>query len=152
MEGISRADVSDAAAILGLQKLAFQSEAALYGDWTIPPLVQTLDEITAEFGEKTFLKACMDGRLVGSVRAGQRGEICHIGRLIVHPEFQRRGVGSRLMAAVEAEFPTAARFELGTGSRSEGNIRLYERLGYRVVRTDRLSERVPLVCMEKLRG
>ncbi len=151
MDQISRADISDAAEILELQQLAYQGEAALYGDSSIPPLTQTLGEIRAEFGEKTFLKACQGGRLIGSVRASLRGGTCAIGRLIVHPDFQRRGTGTRLMRAMEAEFPAAERFELFTGTRSEGNIRLYERLGYRAFRTDRLSERVELVYMEKLR-
>jgi hypothetical protein len=55
------------------------------------------------------------------------------------------------MSAIEAEFPYAKRFELFTGSRSEGNIRLYERLGYRTFRSDRLSPLVEMVYMEKLR-
>jgi hypothetical protein len=39
---------------------------------------------------------------------------------------------------------------LFTGSRSEGNIRFYEKLGYRVFRSEQLSPRVKLVFMEKL--
>jgi ribosomal protein S18 acetylase RimI-like enzyme len=151
MEEIVSAVVTDAAEILELQKLAYQSEAALCGDWSIPPLTQTLDEIREEFDRLTFLKACVAGRLIGSVRMSVRDGACHIGRLMVHPEFQRQGVGTRLMLAVEAELPSVRRFELFTGSRSEGNIRLYERLGYRAFRTERLSPQVDLVFMEKLR-
>jgi hypothetical protein len=55
-----------------------------------------------------------------------------------------------LMLAIETEFPSVRRFELFTGSRSEGNIRLYERLDYRTFRTDRLSPQVELVFLEKL--
>ncbi len=61
------------------------------------------------------------------------------------------GIGSRLMSVIEAEFPDAKRFELFTGSLSEANIRLYERLGYRISRTERLSPQVELVFLEKLR-
>lgn len=35
----------DAAAILALQKLAYQSEARLYDDYSLPPLTQTLPEM-----------------------------------------------------------------------------------------------------------
>ena len=148
---IVRADISDAAEILALQRLAYQSEAVIYGDWSIPPLTQTLEELKKEFEEMTFLKVCDSGRLIGSVRASIREGTCEIGRLIVHPEFQHKGVGTGLMSAIEAEFPSVARFELFTGSRSKGNIRLCERLGYRVFRTDRLSPQVELVFMEKVR-
>ena len=150
MSQILPADISDAAEILALQKLAYQSEAALYGDWSIPPLTQTLDEIKKEFDEMTFLKVCDSGRLIGSVRASIHEGTCYIGRLMVHPEFQREGIGTRLVLAIETEFPDARRFELFTGSRSEGNIRLYVKLDYRIFHTDRLSAQVDLVFMEKL--
>ncbi len=67
---IQTARVEKAAAILTLQKLAYRSEGELYQDWSIPPLVQTQDEMCAEFGRMTFLKALGDGEIVGSVRAG----------------------------------------------------------------------------------
>jgi len=55
------------------------------------------------------------------------------------------------MRSVEAAFPAVQRFELFTGGRSEGNIRLYERLGYRRVHEQVLSPAVTLVFMEKRR-
>jgi ribosomal protein S18 acetylase RimI-like enzyme len=146
---IQTARVEDAAAILALQKLAYRSEGELYQDWSLPPLVQTQEEICAEFCGKTFLKAGCAGEIVGSVRAEQSGDTCAIGRLMVHPSCQRQGIGGRLMQAIEAHFPSARRYELFTGEKSAGNIRLYERLGYRIFRRERLSEKVMLVLMEK---
>jgi GNAT superfamily N-acetyltransferase len=151
MHQLLRAEVSDAAAILELQKLAYQSEAILYDDWHIPPLTQTLPEIEKEFIEKTFLKVVDSGRLIGSVRASIHDYTCEVGRLIVHPGSQHQGIGSQLLLAVEAEFSLARRFELFTGSRSEGNIRLYERLGYVPFHTERVSAKIVLVFMEKWR-
>ena len=148
---IERAEINDAAEVLELQKIAYESEAILYDDRSIPPLTQTLDDIREEFERKTFLKACNGGRIIASVRAYVDSKICHIGRLIVHPEYQRKGTGAQLMSAIEEEFPSAVRFELFTGSESEGNIRLHERLGYKIFREERLSQRVELVFMEKLR-
>ena len=46
---IERAELHDLPGILQLQYLADQSEAALFGSQDIPPLKQTLDEVTAEF-------------------------------------------------------------------------------------------------------
>jgi ribosomal protein S18 acetylase RimI-like enzyme len=149
---ISRAVVADAAEILELQKLAYESEARLYNDWLIPPLTQTLESVRSEFDGKTFLKATVGGVLVGSVRAACEKDVCEIGRLIVHPDCQGQSMGTRMMRAIEASFPQADRFELFTGDRSAGNIRLYERLGYRIVRSERLSAAVALVFMEKRRG
>jgi ribosomal protein S18 acetylase RimI-like enzyme len=148
---ISRAGVDDIPAILELQKLAYQSEARLYDDWSLPPLTQTLESLCAELVSSTALTAKVGARLVGSVRARMDDGICRIGRLIVHPESQRRGLGARLMEHIEREFGDSRKFELFTGSRSAGNIRLYERLGYKRTREERVSPSITLVFMEKSR-
>lgn len=146
---ISRADLDDADEILDLQKLAYQSEAAIYNDFSIPPLTQTPEQIRNEFESKVFLKATNQGKIVGSVRASTEGDTCFIGRLIVHPDFQRQGIGTRLMERIERHFSTAGRFELFTGDRSENNLRLYRKLGYREIRTKKLTDKVIIVFMEK---
>jgi ribosomal protein S18 acetylase RimI-like enzyme len=143
------AALADAEAILALQRLAYQSEARLYDDWSIPPLTQTLEETRTELARMTVLKACDGEVVVGSVRAVVQDGVCSIGRLIVHPEYQGRGIGTRLMLAIESAFPKAATFELFTGSKSLRTIRLYERLGYATVRTERWSEKLSLVFMRK---
>lgn len=94
-------------------------------------------------------KAMVDGTLVGSVRAHGANGVVQIGRLMVEPSAQGRGIGSALLRAIEAAFPAAAQFELFTGSRSEANVRLYERHGYRITRHQALSPNVTLVFMAK---
>jgi len=139
----------DAADILELQRLAYRSEAELYGDWSIPPLVQTLADLTAEFDRCLFLRVRRGGLIVGSVRAHQETGTCLISRLIVSPDFQGRGIGRSLMAEVEGRFPLAERFELFTGHRSERNLSLYQRLGYREFRRQTVSDGLTLVFLDK---
>lgn len=146
---ISPATAADAAPILELQKRAYESEARLYGDWTIPPLVQTLESLLEEIGSTTVLKATEAETIVGSVRAKLSEQTCLVGRLIVEPAFQGQGIGSALLRAIERAFPQAALFELFTGSKSEGNIRLYRRHGYEITGTKLLSEQVNFVVMRK---
>lgn len=149
MVTISVASPADAEEILALQKLAFQSEAKLYNDWSLAPLMQSIESLLEEFTHSMVLKATVGKRLVGSVRARQNGETCSIGSLIVHPELRGQGIGSQLLRSIEAQFKDVSKFELFTGSKSEANIRLYQRHGYVITRTQPRSQTVTLVFLEK---
>ena len=146
---IERATVADAEEILSLQKLAYESEAEIYDDFAIPPLLQTLEEIKKDFENQIVLKATVDGRIRGSVRAFDRGETCYIGRLIVHPDFQNQRIGTKLMNKIEEIFEETNRFELFTGHRSEKNLYLYQKLGYKVFKTVKANDRLNIVYLEK---
>jgi ribosomal protein S18 acetylase RimI-like enzyme len=146
---VGQADVKDAAEILALQKLAYRSEAEIYDDYTIPPLTQTLEEMRADIDTQLVLKASIEDRIIGSVRAKVQRGTCFVGRLIVHPDFQNRGIGRQLMRELEGTVSQATRFELFTGSRSERNIAFYQKLGYSPFKHEELSDRVTLVFMEK---
>ena len=148
---IQKAEMEDLEEILALQKLAYQSEAELNNDFTIPPLTQTSEEIRAEFGRALFLKVVQDERIIGSVRAYEKDGTCYIGKLIVHPAYQNQGVGSSLMRAIEDSF-NCKRFELFTSQRSERNLYLYVKLGYREFKQVVLNEKVTLIFLEKLNG
>jgi len=151
---IEAARRDEAEAILQLQQLAYQSEAILYQNWTLPPLVETLETVRAEFERQLFLKAsCGDPRqIVGSVRALVVDGTAFVSRLFVHPEFQGRGIGASLLCELEQRLPQARRFELFTGNRSIRNLSLYQRLGYVPFREQRLSDQVALIFLEKTIG
>jgi|WetSurMetagenome_2_1015567.scaffolds.fasta_scaffold136510_2 ribosomal protein S18 acetylase RimI-like enzyme len=141
---------TDALVILDLQKLAYQSKAALNNDYGIPPLTQTLSEIEADFQTQVYLKAVRNGTLAGAVRGYERDGTCYVGRLIVHPDCQNRGIGTQLLRAIEAHFNTARRYELFTSENSARNLYLYQKLGYQALRTAKLSDKVTLVYLEKI--
>jgi phosphoribosylanthranilate isomerase len=146
---IQKAELEDMEEILALQKLAYQSEAELNNDFKIQPLTQTLDEIRAEFGQAIFLKIVQDGKIIGSVRAYEKDGTCYIGKVIVHPTCQNRGLGSQLLRAVESQF-NCRRFELFTSQRSERNLYLYKKFGYREFKQVAVNERVTMIFLEKL--
>ena len=149
MKDIALASLEDAQALLDLQKLAYQSEARLYNDFTIPPLTQTIEDMKSDFSRKVFLKIEAGNQIVGSVRAYQVEETCHIERLIVHPDYQGQGFGSALMNHIEIHFGGARRFELFTGDKSERNIRLYQRLEYNVFKSQTITVSLVFVFLEK---
>ncbi|MFF3761648.1 GNAT family N-acetyltransferase [Streptomyces sp. NPDC002185] len=154
---ISAADAQDAEHILKLQYLCYQSEAELYGDWSIEPLTQSLDALRAELDEGYGLVARLGDEVVASVRGrlDEDGTV-RIAKLIVHPRMRRHGLGGRLLDGIERHFAaaepataSAKRYQLFTGHRSEGNLRLYRSKGYAQVSTRELGPKLTLVTLEK---
>jgi ribosomal protein S18 acetylase RimI-like enzyme len=151
---IQRATVEDAAEILALQKLAYRSEAEIYGVYDIPPLTQTLAQMEADLERQVVLVAVREtppepAAIVGSVRAYEREGTCYIGRLIVHPEVQNQGLGTHLLAEIEAAFPQVKRYELFTGHRSARNLHLYAKLGYNEFKREPVNDALAIVFLEK---
>ncbi len=145
---ISSAVAEDLPAILELQYLAYQSEAVLLQNFSIPPLVQTLADLQAEYERGVVLKAEEGGAIVGSVRAYLEDGTARIGKLIVSPAFQGHGIGTALLLAVE-QACSARRCELFTSSKSEKNIRLYERAGYVRYAEKEMGASLTFVYLEK---
>ncbi|MBC9725588.1 GNAT family N-acetyltransferase [Streptomyces sp. TRM68367] len=153
---ISAAAEQDAEQIFKLQYLCFQSEAALYGNYRIDPLVQSLDSVRAEVVNDCVFVARLGDEVVGSVRGRITDDgAASIGKLCVHPRLQGHGIGARLLRAAEsalAEERGAKKFRLHTGHRSEGSLRLYRKVGYETVGTAEGSDGVPMIVLEKLAG
>ena len=145
---ILKAEASDLEAILNLQYLAYQSEAALFNNKDIPPLKETLEELTQEFNNGIILKMVENDVIIGSVRAYEKRRTAYIGKLMVHPDYRNRGYGSMLLRAIE-KFYFDCGLELFTSTRSEANIRLYESLGYRIFKQQKIDEELTFVYLAK---
>lgn len=146
---IAKAKEGDLPAILDLQRLAYQSEARLLGNVRIPPLLQTLEDMREEFRRGVFLKALDEGgNIVGSVRGFARDGTFFVGKLMVHPDHQRQGLGTRLLLELEKVCPQP-RLELFTSDRSAANIRLYQRNGYARFSEKAVSPDLTFVYLEK---
>jgi GNAT superfamily N-acetyltransferase len=146
---IERAEPEDTGEILTVQRAAYVSEAQLYGDPFIPPLVESADQIRRAVETATVLVARDAGRIVGAIRGRLSGTTCMVGRLVVAPDVQRRGLGGTLLAALHDEVVSAQAFDLFTGHLSEGNLRLYRGHGYRETRRERMSDHLTLVHMRR---
>ncbi|WP_043639784.1 GNAT family N-acetyltransferase [Nonomuraea candida] len=146
---IERAVPQDAGEILTLQRAAYISEAQLYGDPYIPPLVESLEQMRKAVEGALVLKALDGGRIVGAVRGQLSGTTCLVGRLVVAPDRQGQGVGSALLRALHERMPEATAFDLFTGHLSEGNLRLYRRLGYRETSRERMDDHLTMVHLRR---
>ncbi|MDQ0194606.1 GNAT family N-acetyltransferase [Paenibacillus wynnii] len=144
-----RAEETDVEDILQLQCEAFMVEATLYNDNNIQPLRQTIDELKLDLCKQTVLKGIVEGIIAGSVRAYVSGDTCYIGRLVVHPHFQNRGIGTRLLNEVEQIFIGCMRYELFTGHKSEKNLYLYNKNGYKIFKSQVINENLTMMYLEK---
>jgi ribosomal protein S18 acetylase RimI-like enzyme len=126
--------------VLRVQRAGFRRVAARFGltESELPPMRETLDDLETlrAAGVRTFIAVARDARaerVVGTVRATLRDDgAVEVGRLAVDDGFERRGVASTLMAALETAHPDARRFELFTSAEADDALALYSGLGYRV--------------------
>jgi GNAT superfamily N-acetyltransferase len=154
MFSIRHAEPDDAGEVLTVQRAAFVTEAQLHDDVHMEPLTQTLAGVRAAIDTATVLVAVSGSgsgsgsRIVGSVRAHEGDGMWRIGKLVVVPDLQGRGIGSKLLAEIENAAPgPISVFTIQTGPKSAANVRLYERHGYRQVPDDSI-----LIRLTKRRG
>lgn len=142
----------DAGEIHTLQLAAFLAEGHRYADYAIPPLLETPEAAAERLRDGVVLKAVAGSRIVGSVQLTVDGPVGEIARLVVAPDWQGRGLGSRLLKAVEKLAPgEVTTFELFTGAASERNLAVYAKAGYRELRREAHSAAVDLVYLGKRR-
>ncbi len=124
---------ADAEELLVLQRCCWVPEGRANQAFDIPPLVEELDEVRAGLGAWHTWVVRVGGRLVASVRGRVDPDGgWEIGRLMVAPDLQGRGLGRWLLAHAEAAAPGEVdRVWLVTGDHSTRNQRFYRRAGYR---------------------
>jgi len=144
-------ETGDAGQVLTLQRAAFVQEALIYGDADMPALTQPLEALESELKDNLGCVAVAGDRIVGAARARAAGELLLVGRIAIAPDLQGEGLGSALLEAVEERGREVGcrTAELFTGSFSQANIQLYERLGYRESERVEQGEGVAEVYLRK---
>jgi len=147
---IKRAVYEDLPQILDLQKLAYLSEAKLVNNYSIQPLTQTLIELQNEFDKNIILKLFDEenNKIIGSIRAYEENGRVYIGKVIVHPDYQNKGFGAKLLKTIETFYENKT-FELFTSSKSERNLYLYKKIGYKEYRREKITEEYDIIYLEK---
>ena len=66
------------------------------------------------------------------------GRCVFIEEIYLDPAFRGRGLGARIMAWLEQEYPSARRFRLEVTQANQRAVRLYQKAGYRFLRYDQM--------------
>lgn len=145
---------ADAGELYTLQRACWLQELEANPGVEIPALRESLDDVRRGLGEWTVMVARepTSGRLVGAVRGrvDPHGE-WDIGRVMVAPDLQGRGLGRALLELVEALAPAGVTtYVLFTGAGSTDNLRMYKKAGFRL-RADRKAPPGAVVLTKDVR-
>ncbi|MDH2416896.1 GNAT family N-acetyltransferase [Nocardioides sp. CER19] len=123
----------DAGEILTLQRACWVQEALTNDSLDIPALHESLADVEESLRVWDNYVVRVAGRLVGAVRGRLDGEAWDIGRLMVAPDVQGRGLGRVLLEHIQAvAAPAATSYALFTGVASAENQRMYKKAGFRL--------------------
>ncbi|MCX6670072.1 MAG: N-acetyltransferase [Methanothrix sp.] len=119
---VRRAELGDLAQIVQIEELCFPEETAF------PPGM-----FAYLIRHSVALVACDDGKVVGFVMGYASGSGGAVYTLDVHPLFRRRGVGSRLILALEETLrgQGARAIRLEAALEKPETLELYRKAGYR---------------------
>lgn len=123
----------DAGEIWTMARACWVTEARDHDSFEIPALTESLLDVQEWLTAWHTWVVRSHGRLIGSVRARRTHDLWDIGRLMVAPDLQGRGLGKALLAYAEQQAPVeVAGFSMFTGGHSVDNLRMYRRAGYEI--------------------
>jgi ribosomal protein S18 acetylase RimI-like enzyme len=115
---------SDSVAILALQRAAYAVEAEVIGSAEIPPLHESLQDLTQ--ASLCWIGIRDGGEVVAALAYTTEGNRVDIDRLIVSPGHFRNGLGKTLVESLDP----AATITVSTGAANLAARRLYESLEF----------------------
>lgn len=147
---IDQRDPAIAEQIYQVQQAAYTIERDLIEYPDFPPLRVTRADIQQE--PDRFLGYWEGTRLAGVLSFTLSPEVLDIGRLIVHPEFFRRGIARTLLEEVERQATPPMRLTVSTAEKNYPAVQLYLKHGYSLSRRTTLPDGLVLVRFSKAIG
>jgi tRNA (guanine37-N1)-methyltransferase len=126
---------ADAGELFTLTRACWLQELWANPGVLIPALEESFEDAVRGLEEWTTFVALAGGRIVGSTRGRAVGDgtVWDVGRVMVAPDLQGRGLGRLLLELIERAAPVeVTTYELYTGAKSVDNIRMYKKAGYRL--------------------
>lgn len=130
---LEKATLEDANALHELQIKSFLPLLEKYNDLETNPACEPLEKTLNRINDplKGFYKILKDGSLVGGIVIKKSAlNTLFIGPIFIDPDFQNQKIAQKAISLLEELFPKIDFFELATIKEEEGNIHLYEKLGY----------------------
>lgn len=132
--------------IVDLQQESYRIEADIIGNSCIPPLFDTVDNIRQT--DEVFLGYKVKRELVGLLSYKLEFGILDIHRLAVKPDHFNKGIAKNLLCKVIEDNPEAQKVIVATGAKNRPAIKLYERLGFKIIREFDVEENMKIAQLE----
>ncbi|MBS4174596.1 GNAT family N-acetyltransferase [Bacillus sp. FJAT-49736] len=133
--------------VLRIQLPAYEVEAKLMNFYDIPPLHDTVDSIMES--QEVFYGAFLDGKLAGATSVEKENQSLQICRLVVHPDFFRKGIGKQLVQHIFEVYHFVEKFEVSTGENNSPAKNLYKKLGFEEINRIEIAPNIYITCFEK---
>ncbi|SDN15358.1 Pentapeptide repeat-containing protein [Psychrobacillus sp. OK028] len=137
---IEKATITDAEKLTKLKKRTFDEEVKRWLpnqnnviDSNIkPPGYSSIEMTKYMIREMEYFKVLQDEEIIGGIIITISGKsFGRIDRIFIDPDYQGKGIGSRVINLIEEEFPNVRTWDLETSSRQINNHYFYEKMGYR---------------------
>ncbi|MCQ4088741.1 GNAT family N-acetyltransferase [Saccharibacillus sp. JS10] len=132
-----------------LQQIAYRLEAQLIGFEEIPPLADTIATLKRS-SDIFYGYTSEEGRLIGAIAVEEEfpGELT-LTRMMVHPDFFRQGIATRLIAYIFLHYPNFKTYKVSTGTTNEPAMRLYQNFGFVPFRKEYVAPGVELTTLRR---
>lgn len=148
---IEHARPDQAGLLAAIQRRAFVEDLDRYGDDPSCPANELPEKIGAKIETSFYFTIQLGDKIIGGahVHPVSPGRF-RLRRIYLDPDCQNRGYGTEIMGLLESKFPEALVWELDTPHRNYRNQHFYEKLGYRKVGENRISDK--LILFDYVKG
>ncbi|WP_026575177.1 GNAT family N-acetyltransferase [Bacillus sp. UNC438CL73TsuS30] len=114
-----------------LQRASYLIEAELINFYDIPPLKESFEELLES--KETFFGYFEGEELAGALSYELKGNELSICRMIVHPQYFRKGIARNLLSYLDEDKKEILIFKVSTGRDNTPAKNLYLKNGYQLV-------------------
>jgi ribosomal protein S18 acetylase RimI-like enzyme len=148
---IRRTLIEEAEEILNIQKEAFLADLEIYKDYETSPATEPIKKLLYKINKNFHYTILINNKIIGGAELRFDSDTeCYINRIFMLPEFQNKGLGTKIMNHFDMDFPHIKKWTLCTPHLNFRNHGFYEKLGYKKVGEHNVKEGLNLINYLKL--
>ncbi|MEA1852586.1 GNAT family N-acetyltransferase [Cytobacillus sp. OWB-43] len=132
--------------VFSIQIAAYKIEAAIIGSYDLPPLKETIE--TLQNCGESFFGYYSEERLYGVISINIDRHVIEVCRLVVHPNFFKKGVAQALLNFIENE-NKSKKLKVSTATKNTPAVNFYKKNCFQLVGEKIVSEHITLAFFEK---